>query len=62
MSDVSFYKAKQNAFSLMNNRPMHFRLTYERVFLRVNSIWRDFLIHSEEIGLARRAEIAVLAV
>jgi len=26
------------------------RLTYERVFLPVQDLWRDFLVHCEEIG------------
>jgi hypothetical protein len=29
----------------------HFRPTYEREFLPVQNLWRDFLVHSEETGL-----------
>jgi hypothetical protein len=61
MSDASFYTVEQNAFSLVNNQPMQFRLTYERVFVPAHSVWRDFLVHSEEIGPAVRTELAQLA-
>lgn len=36
----------------VSQRDVHFRLTYEREFLPVQNLWRDFLVHSEETGLA----------
>jgi len=32
-----------------------FRLTYEREFLPAQNLWRDFLVNSEETGLALAA-------
>jgi len=29
---------------------VQFRLTYEREFLPVQNLWRDFLVNSEEAG------------
>jgi len=31
---------------------MRFRLTYQREFLPVQAVWRDFLVNSEEMGPA----------
>jgi hypothetical protein len=31
---------------------VQFRLTFERVFLPVQNLWRDFLVNSEEAGSA----------
>jgi hypothetical protein len=31
---------------------MRFRLTYQREFLPVQALWRDFLVNSEEMGPA----------
>jgi len=52
MNDASVYIVERDAWSIERRRDVHFRLTYERVFLPVQNLWRDFLIHSEEIGSA----------
>ena len=52
MDEVSVYTIEQNAWSIARRCEMHFRLTYERGFLPVQNLWRDFLIHFEEIGPA----------
>jgi len=55
MNEVSVYTVEQNAWSIVKQRDAHFRLTYEREFLPAQNLWRDFLIHSEETGLALAA-------
>jgi hypothetical protein len=52
MNEVSIYTIEQNAWSIASRCQMRFRLTYERGFLPVQNLWRDFLVHSEEIGPA----------
>jgi hypothetical protein len=52
MSEISVYTIERDAWSIARHREMHFRLTYEREFLPVQNLWRDFLVHSDEIGLA----------
>ncbi len=52
MNEASVYTIERNAWSIERHCDMHFRLTYERVFLPVQNLWRDFLIHCEEIGSA----------
>ena len=52
MNEASVYTIERDAWSITRHREMHFRLTYERVFLPVQHLWRDFLVHSDEIGLA----------
>jgi hypothetical protein len=55
MNEVSVYVVERNAWSTVRLCEVHFRLTYERVFLPVQNLWRDFLVHSEETGLALAA-------
>jgi hypothetical protein len=50
MNEVSVYIVERNAWSIASHREMRFRMTYERIFLPVQNLWRDFLIHCEEIG------------
>jgi len=52
MNEASVYIVERNAWSIERQCDVHFRLTYERVFLPVQNLWRDFLVHSEEIGSA----------
>lgn len=52
MDEASVYIVERNAWSIEKHCELHFRLTYERVFLPVQNLWRDFLIHCEEIGSA----------
>src|SRR5581483_196522 len=52
MSDASAYVVfERNAWSILRQCEMHFRLTYERVFLPAQNLWRDFLVNCEEIGV-----------
>ena len=50
MNEVSVYIVERNAWSTVRQCDVHFRLTYEREFLPVQNLWRDFLVHSEETG------------
>jgi hypothetical protein len=50
MNETSVYTVERDAWSTVSQRDVHFRLTYEREFLPVQNLWRDFLIHSEETG------------
>jgi hypothetical protein len=50
MNEASVYIVERNAWSIERHCYVHFRLTYERVFLPVQNLWRDFLVHCEEIG------------
>ena len=52
MNEVSVYTVEQNAWSIARRCDMRFRLTYERGFLPVQNLWRDFLVYCEEIGPA----------
>ena len=52
MDQVSVYTVERNAWSIASQCEMHFRLTYERGFLPVQNLWRDFLLHCEETGPA----------
>lgn len=52
MNETSVYIVERDAWSIERRHPAHFRLTYERVFLPVQNLWRDFLLHSEEMGSA----------
>ena len=52
MNETSVYIVERDAWSIERQCEVHFRLTYERVFLPVQNLWRDFLVHSEEIGAA----------
>ncbi len=45
----SVYIVERNAWSVVRQCEAHFRLTYERGFLPGQNLWRDFLVHSEEI-------------
>jgi hypothetical protein len=56
MDEVSLYTVEQDAWSVARRCDMRFRLTYERGFLPVRNLWRDFLVHSEEIGPAPTAQ------
>jgi hypothetical protein len=55
MNETSVYTIERDAWSTVRQRDAHFRLTYEREFLPVQNLWRDFLVHSEETGLALAA-------
>jgi hypothetical protein len=37
---------------------MRFHLTYQREFLPVQAVWRDFLVNSEEMGPAFPSQFA----
>ena len=50
MNEASVYTVERNAWSIVAHCDVHFRLTYEREFLPVQNLWRDFLVHCEEIG------------
>jgi hypothetical protein len=52
MNEASVYIVERTAWSIERHRDVHFRLTYERVFLPGQNLWRDFLVHCEEIGSA----------
>jgi hypothetical protein len=53
MSETSAYiVSERNAWSIVRQCEMHFRLTYNREFLPVQALWRDFLVNSEEMGPA----------
>jgi hypothetical protein len=43
---------ERNAWSIARQCEMHYRLTYDREFLPVQALWRDFLVNSEEMGPA----------
>ena len=49
MNEASVYIVERNAWSIVGHCDVHFRLTYEREFLPVQNLWRDFLVHCEEI-------------
>ncbi len=55
MNETSVYTVERDAWSIARHCAMHFRLTYEREFLPVLNLWRDFLVHSDETGLALAA-------
>jgi hypothetical protein len=55
MNETSVYTIERDAWSTVRQRDAHFRLTYEREFLPVQNLWRDFLVHSEETSLAPAA-------
>ena len=48
----SVYTVERDAWSTLKQCDVHVRLTYERTFLPVQDLWRDFLLHSEEIDSA----------
>jgi hypothetical protein len=53
MSETSAYiECERNAWSILKHCEMRFRLTYQREFLPVQALWRDFLVNSEEMGPA----------
>jgi hypothetical protein len=52
MNEASVYTVERNAWSTVRKCNVQFRLTYERVFLPVQNLWRDFLVNSEEAGSA----------
>ena len=54
MNEISVYTVERNASSGARRCDVHFRLTYEREFLPAQNLWRDFLVHCEETGLATR--------
>ena len=49
-NEASVYTVERNAWSIARRCEMHFRLTYERVFLPGLNLWRDFLVYCEEMG------------
>jgi hypothetical protein len=46
----SVYIVERNAWSVLRQCEVQFRLTYERGFIPAQDIWRDFLVNCEEIG------------
>jgi hypothetical protein len=52
MNEANIYIVERNGWSIVKQRDVQFRLTYEREFLPAQNLWRDFLIHSEEAGSA----------
>jgi hypothetical protein len=52
MNEASVYVVERNAWSTVKQCDANFRLTYEREFLPAQNLWRDFLVHCEETGLA----------
>jgi hypothetical protein len=48
MGETSVYVVERDAWSTIKQCIRHFRLTYEREFLPIQNVWRDFLVHSEE--------------
>jgi hypothetical protein len=53
MSETKAYiVSERNGWSITKQCEMHFRLTYDREFLPVQALWRDFLVNSEEMGPA----------
>ena len=52
MNEASVYTVERDAWSTVRKCDVRFRLTYERVFLPVQNLWRDFLVNSEEAGSA----------
>jgi hypothetical protein len=59
MSETSVYTIERNAWSTVRQCNMHFLLTYEREFLPLQNLWRDFLVNSQETGLANAAYLAL---
>ena len=55
MNEASVYTVERNAWSTVRKCNVQFRLTYERVFLPIQNLWRDFLVHSEQTGLTLAA-------
>ena len=50
MNEASVYTIERTAWSTVRQCNGQFHLTYERNFLPIQNLWRDFLVHSEEIG------------
>ena len=48
MGETSVYVVERDAWSTVRQCMANFRLTYEREFLPLQNVWRDFLVHSEE--------------
>jgi len=55
MNEVSVYIVERDGWSTVRQCSVHFRLTYERKFLPIQNLWRDFLVHCEETGSALAA-------
>ena len=55
MNEASVYTVERNAWSTISHCDARFRLTYEREFLPLQNLWRDFLVHCEETGSALAA-------
>jgi hypothetical protein len=49
MNEACVYIVERNAWSIVGHCDVHFRVTYEREFLPVQDLWRNFLVHCEEI-------------
>jgi hypothetical protein len=59
MSETSAYiECERNAWSILRHCEMRFHLTYQREFLPVQAVWRDFLVNSEEMGPAFPSQFA----
>lgn len=59
MGETSVYiECERNAWSILEHCEMRFRLTYQRQFLPVQAVWRDFLVNSEEMGPAMHPQFA----
>ena len=55
MDEAGEYTVERNAWSIVRQCDVRFRLTYQREFLPLQNLWRDFLVHCEETGLALAA-------
>jgi hypothetical protein len=55
MNETSVYTIERDAWSTVSQCEVHFHLTYEREFLPLQNLWRDFLLHSEQTGLTLAA-------
>jgi len=57
MSEPGAYiEFERNAWSIVRQCEMRFRLTYHREFLPVQALWRDFVVNIEEMGPALPAK------
>jgi hypothetical protein len=55
---IVYIECERNAWSILRHCEMRFRLTYQREFLPVQALWRDFLVNSEEMGPAFQPQFA----
>jgi hypothetical protein len=63
MSETSVYiEFERSAWSILKHCEMRFRLTYQREFLPMQAVWRDFLVNREEMGPAFPPQFAAAGV